>query len=122
MQLDHINVVTEDLDATVSFFADVIGIHDGHRPNFGRAGSWMYGEKDGPAIVHIVVSKPDTGGTGPLDHVAFRGQDLDALTVRLDAHEIKFDARTVPGTGDRQIFFNAPFGLKIEVNFPPKAG
>ena len=122
MQLDHINVVTEDLDATVSFFADVISLHDGHRPYFGSAGSWMYGEKDGTAIVHIVVSKPDTGGTGPLDHVAFRGQDLDALTARLDAHEIKFDARTVPGTGDRQIFFNAPFGLKIEVNFPPKAG
>ena len=114
MQLDHINVVTEDLDATVSFFADVISLHDGHRPYFGSAGSWMYGEKDGTAIVHIVVSKPDTGGTGPLDHVAFRGQDLDALTARLDA-------RAVPGTGDRQIFFNAPFGLKIEVNFPPKA-
>ena len=26
MQFDHINVVTEDLDATVSFFADVIAL------------------------------------------------------------------------------------------------
>lgn len=122
MQLDHINVVTEDLDATVSFFADVIGLRDGERPNFQSAGSWMYGEEGGPAIVHIVVRKPDTGGTGPLDHVAFRGEDLDALTARLDAHGIAYDARIVPGTGDRQIFFNAPFGLKIEVNFPPEAG
>lgn len=122
MQLDHINVVTEDLDATVSFFTDVIGLRDGERPNFTSAGAWMYGEDGGPAIVHIVVRKPDAGGTGPLDHVAFRGQDLDALTTRLDAHDIGFDARIVPGTGDRQIFFNAPFGLKIEVNFPPEAG
>ena len=122
MQLDHINVVTEDLDATVSFFANVIGLHDGDRPNFTSEGAWMYGEEGGPAIVHIVVRKPDIGGTGPLDHVAFRGQDLIALTSRLDAHGIGYDARIVPGTGDRQIFFNAPFGLKIEVNFPPEVG
>lgn len=122
MQLDHINVVTEDLGATVSFFTDIIGLRDGERPNFTSAGAWMYGEDGGPAIVHIVARKPDAGSTGPLDHVAFRGQDLDALTTRLTAHDIEFDARIVPGTGDRQIFFNAPFGLKIEVNFPPEAG
>ncbi len=119
MKLDHINVVTENLAETEAFFVDVIGLKTGFRPPFKFAGSWLYGDADRPAIVHLVERTPEPGGTGLLDHVAFKGGEFDPLLERLKAHDLEYEVREVPGTGDRQVFFLAPFGLRIEVDFPP---
>lgn len=119
MKLDHINVVTDDLAATTAFFVDVIGLDVGFRPPFLFAGAWLYGDPETPAIVHLVEGTPADGGTGPLDHVAFKGDDIDALQQRLGEHDLAYETRVIPGTGDRQVFFTAPFGIRIEVNFPP---
>ncbi|MDA0997769.1 MAG: VOC family protein [Proteobacteria bacterium] len=122
MQLDHINIYTSDLAGTVGFFETVLGLKTGYRPPFTFAGAWMYGPADEPAVVHLVEDAAvGPGDTGPLDHVAFRDQDLDALTARLDQAGLRFEVRVIPRSGDRQVFFVAPFGLKIEVNFPPPA-
>ncbi|MEX0694276.1 MAG: VOC family protein [Rhodospirillales bacterium] len=121
MKLDHINVVTDHLDETTAFFVDVIGLEVGFRPNFKFNGAWLYGDKDIPAIVHLVERTPDGDSTGPLDHVAFKAEDIDGLKGRLDRHNLPYEVRVIPGTGDRQVFFDAPFGLRIEVNFPPDA-
>ena len=121
MKLDHINIVTEDLDETVTFFADVLGLSVGPRPNFSSQGAWMYGAVEDVAIVHIVVGQPNTGDGGAMDHIAFRGVDAAKLRGNLDDAGIAFETRVVPGTGDTQIFFRAPFGTKIEVNFAPGA-
>lgn len=120
MQLDHINIVTPDVSGTVAFFADTLGLHEGFRPNFAFPGAWLYGDGEAPAIVHIVGDEPAPGGTGPLDHVAFRAEDMAALTARLERQGIQYASRVLPTTGGRQVFFTAPFGLKIEVNFPPE--
>ncbi len=122
MKLDHINIVTEDLDETVAFFTDVLGLSVGPRPNFSSQGAWMYGAaSDDVAIVHIVVGQPNTGDGGALDHIAFRGTDTAKLKEKLDDAGIVFETRVVPGTGDTQVFFVAPFGTKFEVNFAPGA-
>jgi catechol 2,3-dioxygenase-like lactoylglutathione lyase family enzyme len=119
MKLDHINIWTDDLDGTTTFFADILGLENGFRPPFKFPGAWLYGDKGSPAIVHLVETAPEAGGTGALDHVAFKDTDFDGLKQRLDAHGYDYEVRVVPDTGDRQVFFVAPFGLKIEVNFPP---
>ncbi len=120
MELDHINVYTSDLAGTVGFFENVLGLKTGYRPPFKFGGAWLYGSGDEPALVHLVEdASAGPGDTGPLDHVAFRATDLAALTARLDGANIAYDVRIIPGTGAHQVFFAAPFGLKIEVNFPP---
>ncbi len=119
MKLDHINVVTDRLAETAAFFIDVVGLKTGFRPNFAFNGAWLYGDADRPAIVHLVERAPDAGGTGPIDHVAFRSEGLEAFEDRLQSHALQYEIRVIPGTGDRQVFFTAPFGLKIEVTFPP---
>ncbi len=121
MKLDHINIVTDDLAGTIAFFEEVLDLRVGDRPNFASSGAWMYGEGDAPAIVHLVESAPDTGSGGALDHIAFRGDDPGKLRASLESRGIPFNSRTVPNTGDLQIFFVAPFGVKLEVNFPPNA-
>jgi catechol 2,3-dioxygenase-like lactoylglutathione lyase family enzyme len=121
MKLDHINIWTEDIPATTAFFTDVLGLSDGFRPPFKFPGAWLYGDKDTPAIVHLVEAKPEDGGTGPLDHVAFLDDaaDFEALKSRIEGRGLDYEVRVVPKTGVRQVFVVAPFGLKIEVNFPP---
>lgn len=119
MKLDHINVVTDRLAETTAFFIDVLGLKTGFRPDFNFNGAWLYGDTDRPAIVHLVENSPQSGGTGPIDHIAFRSDELDPFVARLQSHALPYDIRVIPGTGDRQVFFTAPFGLKIEVTFPP---
>ena len=39
-RLEHYNIVTEKLDETVAFYVDVIGLVNGHRPDFEFPGAW----------------------------------------------------------------------------------
>ncbi len=119
MHLDHINIVTPELKATTAFFTDVLGLRNGFRPDFNFPGAWLYGSDDDTALVHLVEGDIGSGPTGALDHVAFRGTDMTSLTNTLNARDIAYTSRTVPTTGGKQVFFTAPFGLKIEVNFAP---
>jgi len=73
--LDHFNIRTRDLGATVRFYEDVLGLEKGPRPNFAFPGAWMYSE--GRAVVHLVdisptdeAQKPDSG---VVHHVALAG-------------------------------------------------
>ncbi len=121
MKLDHINVWTDDLADTTAFFTETLGLKVGFRPDFKFPGAWLYGDAETPAIVHLVEAAPEDGGTGALDHVAFLGDgdDFHGLKARVEARGLAYEVRVVPNTGARQVFLVAPFGLKIEVNFPP---
>lgn len=121
MRLDHINIATPDVAVTAKFFEDTLGMKEGFRPPFPTPGAWMYGDDDVPAIVHISERERRDGPTGPVDHIAFYGDDIDDLTSRLESLDIEYKLMVVPDTGVRQIFFMAPFGLKIEVDFAPAA-
>lgn len=122
MKLDHINIVTTDLDAAVAFFDDVLGLKMGPRPDFNFPGAWLYGNADTPALIHLNEGQDTPGPTGNLDHVALKGEDFEGLLEKLTSRGYyEFDSRVVPGTGVRQVFFMSPFGLKIEVDFDPES-
>jgi catechol 2,3-dioxygenase-like lactoylglutathione lyase family enzyme len=117
--LDHFNIRTRDLAATVHFYETVMGLEKGPRPNFAFPGAWMYSE--GKAVVHIVdiastdeKQKPDSG---VVHHVAFASQGFDGMKQRLSSKGMPFDARQVPGGELWQIFVNDPNGVMIELNY-----
>src|ERR1700750_44090 len=96
--LDHFNIRTRNLGATVRFYEDVLGLEKGPRPNFAFPGAWMYSE--GKAVVHLVdisttdeVQKPDSG---VVHHVAFISRGFDGMKSRLTSKSMPFDARQVP--------------------------
>lgn len=120
MKLDHINIVTSDLEAAVAFFDDILGLKQGPRPSFNSTGAWLYGDADTPALIHLNRGDETSGPTGNLDHVAFKGDDFDGLIEKLKSRDIECVNRVVPGTGIRQVFFMSPFGVKIEVDFDPE--
>ena len=119
MKLDHINIVTPDLDATIAFFDDILGLKEGPRPSFKFPGAWLYGDAHTPALIHLNQGEDTLGAKGNIDHVALKGEDFDGLLEKLTSRGYEYDSRVVPGTGVRQVFFMAPFGVKIEIDFDP---
>jgi len=117
--LDHFNIRTRDLGATVHFYQDIMGLEKGPRPNFAFPGAWMYSE--GKAVVHIVdISKtdePQKPDSGVVHHVAFVSRGFDGMKQRLTSKGMPFDARQVPGGELWQIFVNDPNGVMIELNY-----
>ena len=113
--LDHFNVFTEDLEGTISFYTEVIGLKDGDRPPFDFPGAWLYcGDQ---AVVHLVGEPPAGTETGPIDHVAFRATGIEAMREKLRQRDLPYFERDVPDMPLRQIFVKDPNGVQIELNF-----
>jgi catechol 2,3-dioxygenase-like lactoylglutathione lyase family enzyme len=39
--MNHFTILTDDLDATVDFYTDLLGLQVGPRPPFNFPGAWM---------------------------------------------------------------------------------
>jgi catechol 2,3-dioxygenase-like lactoylglutathione lyase family enzyme len=119
--IDHYTIRTDDLAATRRFYCDLLGLHEGWRPNFDFPGAWLY-VGDQPVVHVIEVEDCPREGTGGVDHLAFKADgDLKALAGKLKAAGFDVATRDVPGTPVRQLFCNDPSGVKVELNFPPAA-
>ena len=114
--LNHVNIVTGDLEATRKFYSDVIGLIDGDRPSFQFPGAWLYCGDE--AVIHLVgVDDQPDEGTGTIDHVAFEAKGIGDMIELLEGSGVPFHVRDVPGREIRQVFLHDPNGVKIELNF-----
>jgi catechol 2,3-dioxygenase-like lactoylglutathione lyase family enzyme len=117
--MDHFTVLTDDLDRTVTFYLEVLGLEPGPRPAFPFPGAWLY--RDGSALLHVIERASIPSGAGVLDHIAFRGAGLAAFISRLQARQLPYDLRRLPdegpGAGVWQLFFSDPNGARVEVDF-----
>jgi catechol 2,3-dioxygenase-like lactoylglutathione lyase family enzyme len=64
------------------------------------------------------LSVPD----GRVDHLAFSADDYDDAAQRLERDGVKAVRNSVPEAGLRQLFFDGPDGVRIEVNVFEQAG
>lgn len=113
--------VPDELPALHDFYTRVVGLTVGDRPEIPAPGYWLYA--GGQPIVHLYALLAQAEGaapvwtTGPLDHIAFRAQGLDATRQHLAALGMPFDEAPVPGWPLHQVFLRDPKGLKIEMTF-----
>lgn len=121
--LEHVLVLTGDLEATRAFYCDVLGFEAGARPQLAFPGYWLY--LDGAACVHIAdraayeAHAEEVGLTrveGSIDHLAFAAGDHATLAARLEAAGVETVSNDVPGAGFRQLFLEDPNGVRIELN------
>ena len=118
--LDHFTIMTADLDASVAFYTEILGLKDGPRPSFDAPGAWLY--CDERPVVHLIGGATGKdSGTGAIDHVAFRAGGLDDTRARLNERGISYRERDVPGQPLHQLFLTDPDGVTIEINFRDEA-
>lgn len=116
-RIDHVTILCADVERSVAFYRDVLGMSVGDRPPFSFPGAWMY--VDGHSVVHLVGGR-NAGGmsnTGSFDHVAFDASDLPGTLNKLRGQGIDCREQPVPGRGLHQVFMRDPDGVKIELNF-----
>ncbi len=114
--LDHVNIVTDNLDAMARFYQDVIGLKLGQRPPFAFPGAWLYcGDR---AAVHL-VGRRQAHAPGPsrINHFAFRATGLAQFVARLRDGGLSHETRLVPGLELTQVNVRDPDGNLIEMAF-----
>ena len=124
--LDHINIITADLEGTVRFYAELLELEprDGPPPLTHGNARWMY-DASGRAVVHInTLECPraydravDPGPTGALHHVALRCSGYEEVRTRLTRRGIGHRLNEVAAVGLRQIFVLDPNQVLLELNF-----
>lgn len=121
--LFHVAIKTPDLDATVKFYTEVLGMELAPRPNFGFPGAWI-GYPGGPPIIHIYAGHAAAGpdgkvpaGTAALDHVSLTVTGWDECLARVQKGGYDWRAAIVPGTSLWQIFVHDPSGVMLELTF-----
>jgi catechol 2,3-dioxygenase-like lactoylglutathione lyase family enzyme len=114
--MNHFTVLASDLDATLHFYCDLLGLRNGPRPPFKFPGAWLY--SGDTAVLHVVTGRPlPQPPAGVIDHMAFTGAGLADTVARLRQHGVPYDLRQLPGGGLWQLFFQDPDGAKVELDF-----
>ena len=120
MHIEHINISApmELLIKTKEFYCNVFGLVDGHRPNFTRAGFWLY--SDGKPLIHLTESDVDFQSNitqGYFDHFAFQLSGLEDFIANLQSLKIRYKIENVRETGMTQLFIKDPTGIGVEASF-----
>ena len=117
--VNHFTILTDDLPATLDFYAEYLGLRPGPRPAFTFPGAWLYAEGSPDAILHIVAGRERSRLVpGVIDHMAFSASGLIAALDRLKAKSIAHELRRLPGDFRTwQLFFHDPNGAKVELDF-----
>lgn len=121
-RMDHFNILTDDLPATLAFYEEFLDLKPGARPPFSFPGAWLYadGGRGKQPILHIVAGRPKSQLVkGVIDHMAFHGTGLAQTVARLKAKGVEYELRKLPAYGTWQLFFHDPNGAKVEIDFDP---
>ena len=124
--LDHVNVVTTDLDRAESFYCALLALETRPAPPplTRDTARWMF-DLSGRAVLHLnsldVPRMFDRdmapGPTGALHHIAFRCTGYDDTLARATAMAVDHRCNEVTAIGLRQLFVTDPDGVLLELNF-----
>jgi catechol 2,3-dioxygenase-like lactoylglutathione lyase family enzyme len=126
--IDHVLVLSDDIDGARDFYCAALGLAPGDRPPLEFAGHWLYAA--GAPRLHIAdraqytahaerigLPSPGAGAATPaIDHIAFAAADYGEAEARLERAGVVALRNAVPAAGLRQLFFAAPDGVRIEIN------
>jgi catechol 2,3-dioxygenase-like lactoylglutathione lyase family enzyme len=125
--IDHVNILTEDLDATAGFYERLLGLSRSENAGIamGFRGAWMR-DASGQAIVHLVWKDPASNRydgyepgqpTNAVHHVAFRCEGFEAMREKLDGMGAEYRVNDRQYGDVRQIFLVDPNAVNLELNF-----
>lgn len=115
MKLDHIVILVRDLDASLPWYAAMLGAI-----GFAKQRDRVWGNEDG-LFIDLKQADPDTADYARyapgLNHLGFTAPDLAALDrVRAEMAQAGFDVPEMQYHGcETATFFRDPDGMRIEV-------
>ena len=78
--MNHFTILTNDVEGTLDFYDELLGLTAGPRPNFDFPGAWLYAGE--APILHVIGGRPKSElKPGVIDHMAFTGRDLSGTLV-----------------------------------------
>ncbi|MBT3990108.1 MAG: hypothetical protein HON14_08425 [Rhodospirillaceae bacterium] len=117
INMHHVALATADLPSTLTFYTDIVGLKKGPTPSSSGPLQWMYAS-DNP-VLHIF--QPNSGRDDPVTgvygvaHVALQVADFDAAKARLEKHNISYETNIMESRNARQLFFDGPDGVRVEL-------
>lgn len=125
--LDHVNIITDRLDHTANFYAELLGLErrNAPAPLTPETATWMF-DSENRAIIHInstdchrVYDREVQPGslTGAVHHIALKLTGYDEMIARLDAKGADYQTNLVEEISLRQIFTADPNNVLLELNF-----
>ncbi len=118
--MNHFTITAEDREKTLDYYCGLLGLVEGHRPELGFPGAWLYAPGSDQAILHIYWDRPMPSlRTGVIDHLAFSASGLKAVKSRFDARGLAYDLRQQAASRTWQLFSHDPNGAKVELDFDP---
>src|SRR4051812_48612887 len=125
-KLLHTRYRVNDLERTVKFYKDVLGLEEVRRNKSPRGSELAFLKAPGSQELIEITYFP---GSGPvqvqpdLTHLAFEVDSLEAFGEHLAKLGLKFsDGPTESSTGSVFAFIDAPEGYEIELIQPANAG
>jgi catechol 2,3-dioxygenase-like lactoylglutathione lyase family enzyme len=116
--MNHFTILTADVDGTLAFYSEFLGLRAGARPPFTFPGAWLYAQGGNDPILHVIGGRRrEELVKGVIDHMAFSGRGLSETVARLKTKSVPHELRRLPEYGTWQLFFHDPNGAKIEIDF-----
>ena len=116
--MNHFTITAQDRTSTLDYYCGLLGLVEGHRPDLGFPGAWLYPPGGAQAVLHIYWDRPAPAtATGVIDHMAFTATDLRAVKARFDERGLRYDLRRQAGAGTWQLFSFDPNGARVELDF-----
>jgi catechol 2,3-dioxygenase-like lactoylglutathione lyase family enzyme len=115
-ELDHAGVHVTDLEGSVAFYRDVLGLQEQTRFQF--FDEQLVFLAAGAGFVELIADGSGRRATGAVDHLALRVTDLDEQLKRLRAAGVRLLDETpveVGALNARILFCVGPDGERIEL-------
>jgi lactoylglutathione lyase len=125
-KLLHTRYRVNDLECTVRFYRDVLGLEEVRRHRSPRGSELVFLKTPGSEELIELCSFPAAGSVQvqpDLTHLAFEVASLEEFAKHLARHGLKYsDGPTTSSTGTVFAFIDAPEGYEIELIQKGKGG
>ncbi len=116
MKLAHTMIRVRDLERSIEFYSNFVGLRETRRKDLGDAVLVFLADEDEHHFVELTFNKDgrDYDIGNQFGHLAFFAEDLNAVIERVEAEGWDYRGSR-PETGSKYIFIKDPDGFDIEI-------
>jgi Ca2+-binding EF-hand superfamily protein/catechol 2,3-dioxygenase-like lactoylglutathione lyase family enzyme len=118
-KVNHIAIIVSDINKSLAFYVEVLGLQQIRRPNFDRHGAWL---TLGNVELHLIKGNPvvHEGDNLIVPHISVESDNIGEVLEKLVAMKVPFSKNvSVPDSSESkpitQFFIRDPDGYYIEL-------